>query len=904
MASDSPEDDKTWEDVLRRMLPAGAPLPDEEQLDYSIAVEYVGPPVPYDVPRVDPVEIAAATAAAAPIRTPSVASAASDYSTASPIPVAMPVHSRFSRFSRVRNGNGNGNGSGFGCEPRSPAAESQRSLSVSRTQFDSRSGEVDRSEFSGEDAADDAVSSASSPPQTAAPSSAPRAVEGKRPTTVTFNTPRDSEYDDDDDDEDDDGYTSPRSAATEPVGSPVAATAARAASAAPKKRWICSRCGNANRLKEKEACLVCDARYCSNCVLKAMGSMPEGRKCVSCIRKPIDESKRSSLGKSSRLLSKVCSPLEIRQIMKAEKECAANQLRPEQLIVNGRQLRQEELAEILGCPIPPQKLKPGRYWYDKDSGLWGKEGEKPDKIISSKLNIGGKLQSEASNGNTRVYMNGREITKIELRMLKLANVQCPRDTHFWVYDDGSYEEEGQNNIKGNIWGKASTRFICSLFSLPVPPTNPPGVKDNATNYSTRSVPEYLDHGRVQKLLLFGMEGSGTATLFKQAKFLYGSKFTEDELQNIKLMIQSNMYKYLSILLEGREQFEEEALAEKESTSLNGEGSGPGTTAEENKPTIYSINQRFKHFSDWLLDIMATGDLEAFFPAATREYAPMVDEIWRDPAVQETYKRREELHNLPDVAKYFLDRAIEISSNEYEPSEKDVLYAEGVTQSNGLAFMEFSFDDRSPMSEIYSENLNAPPPLSKYQLIRINSKGLRDGCKWLEMFEDVRVVIFCVALSDYDQLWPTSTGQFRNKMLASRDLFESLVRHPCFKDTPFVLLLNKYDAFEDKINKAPLSTCEWFSDFCPVRPHHNNHALAHQAFYYIAVRFKELYYSITGQKLFVGQTRGRDRGSVDEAFKYIREIIKWDDEKDDEYEINAEESFYSTEVSSSPYIRQE
>lgn len=875
------------------MLPAGAPLPDEEHLDYSIAVEYEGPPVPYDVPRVDPLEIGTAPAAVAPITT---SSAASDS-----IPVAMPVHPRFSRFNRVvRNG--------FDRappqpppQPRSPS-ESRRSSSVSRSQFDSRSGEVVyRSDFSGEASAavidDDGASSEASPPNSA-PAPRSGAGAGKRPTTVTFHTPKDSE----DGVDDGDDYSSPRSVATEPVGSPVAASV----SVRNKKRWICSRCGNGNRLKEKEACLVCDARYCSNCVLKAMGSMPEGRKCVSCIGQAIDESKRSSLGKCSRMLSKVCSSLEINQIMKAEKECPANQLRPEQLVVNGRQLRQEELAEILGCSTPPQKLKPGRYWYDKDSGLWGKEGEKPDKIISSKLNIGGKLQTDASNGNTRVYMNGREITKLELRMLKLANVQCPRDTHFWVYEDGSYEEEGQNNIKGNIWGKASTRFICSLFSLPVPPTNTTGVKDSTTNYSTRSVPDYLEQGRVQKLLLFGMEGSGTATLFKQAKFLYGNKFSTEELQNIKLMIQSNMYKYLSILLEGREQFEEEALAERESTSLEGEGSGHAeTAADENKLSIYSINQRFKHFSDWLLDIMATGDLEAFFPAATREYAPMVDEIWRDPAVQETYKRREELHNLPDVAKYFLDRAIEISSNEYEPSDKDILYAEGVTQSNGLAFMEFSFDDRSPMSEIYSENINCLPPLTKYQLIRINSKGLCDGCKWLEMFEDVRVIIFCVALSDYDQMWPTSTGKLRNKLLASKDLFESLVKHPCFKDTPFVLLLNKYDVFEDKINKVPLSTCEWFGDFCPVRPHHNNHALAHQAYYYVAVRFKELYYSLTGQKLFVGQTRARDRVSVDDAFKYIREIIKWDDEKDDDiYEINLEESFYSTEMSSSPFVRQE
>ncbi|CAD6204711.1 unnamed protein product [Miscanthus lutarioriparius] len=205
------------------------------------------------------------------------------------------------------------------------------------------------------------------------------------------------------------------------------------------------------------------------------------------------------------------------------------------------------------------------------------------------------------------------------------------------------------------------------------------------------------------------------------------------------------------------------------------------------------------FADWLLEIVPLGDLDAFFLAATREYAPIVQEVWKDPAIQATYKWNNELQFLPDVASYFLDR---------------------------------------------------------------------------------------------------SSGELCNKMIASRNLFKDVISYPSFEGTPCVLLLNKYDAFEVKINRVPLTVCDWFTDFSPVKPHHTHQSLASHAYNYIALKFKDLYSSISYRKLFVFQTKALERKTVDNAFRYIREVLRWDDVKNSDVFGSVEESFCSMDMSSS------
>ncbi|PKI58827.1 hypothetical protein CRG98_020817 [Punica granatum] len=297
---------------------------------------------------------------------------------------------------------------------------------------------------------------------------------------------------------------------------------------------------------------------------------------------------------------------------------------------------------------------------------------------------------------------------------------------------------------------------------------------------------------------------------------------------------------------------------------------------------YSLGRKLKAFSDWLLKVIESGNLEAIVLSASREYAPLVEELWMDGAIQATYNRRSELGMLPRVATYFLERAIEISKEGYEPSDMDILYSEGITSSNSLASTDFSFPKSAQSDESmnHSDQHNSFP---RYQLIRVHPRSLGENCKWLEMFEDVNIVLFCISLADYDEFFMDKNGVFMNKILASKQLFESIVTHPTFYKKDFLLVLNKLDLLEEKIEHTPLNRCEWFRDFQPVISHnHNigtyvngNPSVAERAFHYIGWKFKRFFFSLTGRKLFVSSVTGLEQDSVDECLKYAREIMDWE-----------------------------
>ena len=124
-----------------------------------------------------------------------------------------------------------------------------------------------------------------------------------------------------------------------------------------------------------------------------------------------------------------------------------------QVFVNGVQLRDDQvnfLEQKYRSSLPN-----GNYWYDRMCGAWGLMGGPVLCTLEPNHDIGGPLQPGASNGNTGVFINGRELHYLDIALLQRV-VPMIIPGRWWLDVYGNFGSEG-GPMLGNLWAYAQSQ---------------------------------------------------------------------------------------------------------------------------------------------------------------------------------------------------------------------------------------------------------------------------------------------------------------------------------------------------------------------------------------------------------------------------------------------------------------
>ncbi|KAG4965111.1 hypothetical protein JHK85_040086 [Glycine max] len=326
---------------------------------------------------------------------------------------------------------------------------------------------------------------------------------------------------------------------------------------------------------------------------------------------------------------------------------------------------------------------------------------------------------------------------------------------------------------------------------------------------------------IQKLLLLGAGESGKSTIFKQIKLLFQTGFDEAELKSYLPVIHANVYQTIKLLHDGSKEFAQNDV----------------------DSSKYVISNENKEIGEKLSEIGGRLD----YPYLTKELAQEIENLWKDPAIQETYARGSELQ-IPDCTDYFMENLQRLSDTNYVPTKEDVLYAR--VRTSGVVEIQFS-----PVGESKKSG-------EVYRLFDVGGQR-NERRKWIHLFEGVSAVIFCAAISEYgiditlafryDQT--LFEDENRNRMTETKELFEWILKQPCFE--------------------VPLNVCEWFKDYQPVST--GKQEIEH-AYEFVKKKFEESYFQSTApdrvDRVFkIYRTTALDQKVVKKTFKLVDETLR-------------------------------
>ncbi|CCF55465.1 hypothetical protein KAFR_0A00270 [Kazachstania africana CBS 2517] len=170
-----------------------------------------------------------------------------------------------------------------------------------------------------------------------------------------------------------------------------------------------------------------------------------------------------------------------------------------------------------------------------------------------------------------------------------------------------------------------------------------------------------------------------------------------------------------------------------------------------------------------------------------DIAIAIRELWtKDQGIKQCFARSNEFQ-LEGSASYYFDHIEKFAQPNYVCSDEDIL--RGRIKTTGITENEFNIGS------------------SKFKVL--DAGGQRsERKKWIHSFEGITAVLFVLAMSEYDQM--LFEDERVNRMHESIMLFDTLLNSKWFRDTPFILFLNKMDIFEDKVKKMPIR--KYFPDY--------------------------------------------------------------------------------------------
>jgi len=309
-----------------------------------------------------------------------------------------------------------------------------------------------------------------------------------------------------------------------------------------------------------------------------------------------------------------------------------------------------------------------------------------------------------------------------------------------------------------------------------------------------------------KLLLLGAGESGKSTIVKQMKIIHESGFTSEDFKQYRPVVYSNTIQSLVAILR----------------------------AMPNLNICFGFNER-EGDAKMVMDVVSRmEDTEPF----SEELLAGMKRLWVDVGVQECFSRSNE-YQLNDSAKYFLDDLDRLGAKDYQPTEQDILRTR--VKTTGIVEVHFSF-----------KNLN-------FKLFDVGGQR-SERKKWIHCFEDVTAIIFCVAMSEYDQV--LHEDETTNRMQESLKLFDSICNNKWFGDTSIILFLNKKDLFEEKILRSALTIC--FAEYAGAQEYG-------EAAAYIQAQFEAKNKSTT-KEIYCHMTCATDTQNVQFVFDAVTDVI--------------------------------